>query len=125
VFAPAVRAGEPHRALGSGAAACQGVRAGVWRPAPRWPRSRRARALRARAAMTHPWVGAHQGGGGGMTLIEAAPASPGTKGRRTPRVAIVGAGMSGICAAAKLAAAGVHDVVVYEKADRVGGTWRE
>src|SRR5438445_432125 len=33
--------------------------------------------------------------------------------------------MSGICAAAKLAAAGVHDVVVYEKADRVGGTWRE
>jgi len=60
-----------------------------------------------------------------MTLIEAAPASPGTKGRRTPRVAIVGAGMSGICAAAKLAAAGVHDVVVYEKADRVGGTWRE
>src|SRR5438067_10783377 len=60
-----------------------------------------------------------------MTLIEAAPASPGTKGRRTPRVAIVGAGMSGICAAAKLAAAGVHDVVIYEKGDRVGGTWRE
>jgi cation diffusion facilitator CzcD-associated flavoprotein CzcO len=40
-------------------------------------------------------------------------------------VAIIGAGMSGICAAAKLAAAGIDEVVVYEKADRVGGTWRE
>jgi cation diffusion facilitator CzcD-associated flavoprotein CzcO len=33
--------------------------------------------------------------------------------------------MSGICAAAKLQFAGVDDVVVHEKGDRVGGTWRE
>ena len=45
--------------------------------------------------------------------------------QRNPRVAVIGAGMSGICAAAKLQAAGVEDVVIYEKADRVGGTWRE
>jgi len=44
---------------------------------------------------------------------------------RKPRVAVIGAGMSGICAAAKLQAAGVEDVVIYEKADRIGGTWRE
>ena len=41
------------------------------------------------------------------------------------RVAVVGAGMSGILAAIRLAEAGLDDVVVYEKADRLGGTWRE
>jgi cation diffusion facilitator CzcD-associated flavoprotein CzcO len=41
------------------------------------------------------------------------------------RVAVVGAGMAGILAAIKLREAGCHDVVVYEKADRLGGTWRE
>jgi cation diffusion facilitator CzcD-associated flavoprotein CzcO len=44
---------------------------------------------------------------------------------RQPSVAVIGAGMSGICAAAKLQFAGIEDVVVYEKAERVGGTWRE
>jgi cation diffusion facilitator CzcD-associated flavoprotein CzcO len=33
--------------------------------------------------------------------------------------------MAGILAAIKLEAAGYDDVVVYEKADRLGGTWRE
>ena len=33
--------------------------------------------------------------------------------------------MSGILAAIKLREAGYEDVVVYEKADRLGGTWRE
>lgn len=60
-----------------------------------------------------------------MAVVEVEPAGRVGRGRRSPRVAIVGAGMSGICAAAKLATAGIHDVVVYEKADRVGGTWRE
>jgi cation diffusion facilitator CzcD-associated flavoprotein CzcO len=46
-------------------------------------------------------------------------------GRRDPRVAIIGAGMSGICTAAKLRQAGIHNVVVYEKAGEVGGTWRD
>ena len=45
---------------------------------------------------------------------------------RTPlRFAVVGAGMAGILAAIRLREAGYDDVVVYEKADRVGGTWRE
>jgi len=44
--------------------------------------------------------------------------------RRQPRFAIIGAGMSGILAAIKLGEAGL-DFTVFEKADRVGGTWRE
>lgn len=43
----------------------------------------------------------------------------------SPRVAIIGAGMSGICAAIKLDDAGFHDYTIYEKASEVGGTWRE
>jgi cation diffusion facilitator CzcD-associated flavoprotein CzcO len=41
------------------------------------------------------------------------------------RVAVVGAGMAGILAAIRLREAGCDDLVVYEKADRLGGTWRE
>ena len=44
---------------------------------------------------------------------------------RQPAIAIVGAGMSGIAAVVKLRKAGYTDLTVYEKADRVGGTWRE
>ncbi|MDZ7781873.1 MAG: NAD(P)/FAD-dependent oxidoreductase [Halioglobus sp.] len=44
---------------------------------------------------------------------------------RQPRIAIIGAGMSGIAAAVKLERAGYSDLTVFEKADRVGGTWRE
>jgi cation diffusion facilitator CzcD-associated flavoprotein CzcO len=43
----------------------------------------------------------------------------------TPRVAIVGAGMSGLCMAAKLRRAGIDTFTIYEKASEVGGTWRE
>jgi cation diffusion facilitator CzcD-associated flavoprotein CzcO/acetyl esterase/lipase len=42
-----------------------------------------------------------------------------------PRVAIVGAGMSGLCMGAKLRAAGIEDFTIHEKAEEVGGTWRE
>lgn len=42
-----------------------------------------------------------------------------------PSIAIVGAGMSGLCAATKLRTAGFDDLVIYEKAAAVGGTWRE
>jgi cation diffusion facilitator CzcD-associated flavoprotein CzcO len=45
--------------------------------------------------------------------------------RREPRVAVIGAGMSGILAAIELERAGYRDVAIYEKADRLGGTWRE
>ncbi len=42
-----------------------------------------------------------------------------------PRFAIIGAGMSGILSAIKLQEAGLTDFTIYEKADRLGGTWRE
>jgi cation diffusion facilitator CzcD-associated flavoprotein CzcO len=41
------------------------------------------------------------------------------------RFAVIGAGMAGILATIKLADAGYTNVVVFEKADRLGGTWRE
>lgn len=41
------------------------------------------------------------------------------------RFVIIGSGMAGILAAIKLQEKGRHDVVIYEKADRIGGTWRE
>lgn len=44
---------------------------------------------------------------------------------RQLRFAIIGAGMAGILAGVKLGEAGYRDFSIYEKADRVGGTWRE
>ena len=44
---------------------------------------------------------------------------------RTPRIAIVGAGLSGIGAVIALRQAGYTDLTVYEKADKIGGTWRD
>ena len=41
------------------------------------------------------------------------------------RFAVIGAGMAGILSAIKLRDAGLTDFTVYEKADRLGGTWRE
>jgi cation diffusion facilitator CzcD-associated flavoprotein CzcO len=38
---------------------------------------------------------------------------------------VIGAGMSGILAAIELQKAGLDDFAIYEKADRLGGTWRE
>jgi cation diffusion facilitator CzcD-associated flavoprotein CzcO len=42
-----------------------------------------------------------------------------------PTVAIIGAGMSGLCMGIKLQQAGFHDYTIFEKAAEVGGTWRE
>jgi cation diffusion facilitator CzcD-associated flavoprotein CzcO len=42
-----------------------------------------------------------------------------------PRVVIIGAGFGGIAAAAALTAAGFADVVLLERADRIGGVWRD
>lgn len=44
---------------------------------------------------------------------------------RNLRVVVIGAGMAGILSAIKLREAGYSDVVIYEKGDTVGGTWRE
>ncbi|ARS29345.1 flavin-containing monooxygenase [Sphingomonas sp. KC8] len=41
------------------------------------------------------------------------------------RVAVIGAGMAGILAGIKLKEAGLSNFRIYEKADRIGGTWRE
>ena len=42
-----------------------------------------------------------------------------------PKFAVIGAGMSGILTAIKLREAGFGDYTIYEKADRLGGTWRD
>src|SRR6201996_2317296 len=52
---------------------------------------------------------------GGMTMAKTA----------THATLIVGAGFSGLGAAIKLAQAGVDDVIILERSDRVGGTWRD
>lgn len=45
-------------------------------------------------------------------------------GTRELRIAVIGAGMAGVLAAVKLKELGI-DFVVYEKGDRIGGTWRD
>ncbi len=44
---------------------------------------------------------------------------------REIRVAVIGAGMSGILTGIRLLEAGIHNFVIYEKAASLGGTWRE
>lgn len=45
--------------------------------------------------------------------------------KRKPRVVIAGAGMSGMLMGIQLKRAGIEDFTIYEKAQDVGGTWRE
>jgi len=47
----------------------------------------------------------------------------GQQGTGSRRIGIIGAGPGGICAAIQLLDAGYRDLVVWEQADRVGGTW--
>jgi cation diffusion facilitator CzcD-associated flavoprotein CzcO len=55
-----------------------------------------------------------------------APARPQPGPRtRTPRVGIVGTGFSGVAIAAQLQDLGVHSFTMLEKADEVGGVWRD
>ena len=44
---------------------------------------------------------------------------------RDLRVLVIGAGMAGILSVIRCRQIGLPDVTVYEKADRLGGTWRE
>jgi cation diffusion facilitator CzcD-associated flavoprotein CzcO len=60
--------------------------------------------------------------------LPAAPSAPND--REAPsvercEVAIVGAGFSGLGAAIELKRAGVHDLVLLDRGDTVGGTWRD
>jgi len=59
-----------------------------------------------------------------MGEVKAAQSAK-ARGERPLRFAIIGAGMSGILSAIKLEEAGQGDFTLYEKADRLGGTWRE
>jgi cation diffusion facilitator CzcD-associated flavoprotein CzcO len=45
--------------------------------------------------------------------------------RQDPSVVIIGAGMTGMCLVIKLREAGITNVTVLEKAETIGGTWRE
>ena len=42
-----------------------------------------------------------------------------------PRIAVVGSGFSGVCLGIQLKKAGIDSFTLFEKADRIGGTWRE
>ena len=44
---------------------------------------------------------------------------------RKLRVAIIGAGASGIMSVIKMREAGIDDITVFEKAASLGGTWRD
>ena len=52
-------------------------------------------------------------------------APPVRLGQSTPRVAIIGTGFGGLGMAARLRQAGIDTFTVFEKADSVGGTWRD
>ena len=41
------------------------------------------------------------------------------------RIAIIGSGFSGLCLAIQLKAIGMHNLTIFEKSDRLGGTWRD
>ena len=45
--------------------------------------------------------------------------------QKQPRIAIIGAGISGILVGIKLSERGLTDYTLYEKAETLGGTWRD
>ncbi|HTI73384.1 MAG TPA: NAD(P)/FAD-dependent oxidoreductase [Mycobacterium sp.] len=45
--------------------------------------------------------------------------------RRSPKVVIIGAGFGGLAAAVALRRKGIDDLLIIERADGVGGTWRQ
>ncbi len=44
---------------------------------------------------------------------------------RQPRIAVIGAGFSGIASIIKLRQAGYKDITCFEREDKLGGTWRD
>ncbi|HXW33965.1 MAG TPA: NAD(P)/FAD-dependent oxidoreductase [Acidimicrobiales bacterium] len=61
----------------------------------------------------------------GRRSLAAALRSRAGSGTSGPRVAIVGAGLSGLGMAVQLELAGFSDYTLFEKSDEVGGTWRD
>ena len=43
----------------------------------------------------------------------------------SPRVAIIGSGFSGLCLGIRLSQSGIDSFTIFEKSDRLGGTWRD
>src|SRR3954471_16210428 len=60
-----------------------------------------------------------------MATIEQSPATTDDGETTHFRVAIVGTGFAGLGMAIRLKQEGIHDFVVFERADDVGGTWRD
>ncbi len=63
-----------------------------------------------------------------MTTTAAGPRPPEAPQGSDPRhvrIAVIGAGFTGLAAVHALREAAVHDVIVLERADEVGGTWRD
>lgn len=60
-----------------------------------------------------------------MTMTEAQSQPTETPEDGSVRVAVLGAGMSGVCMGIQLLKQGIKDFVILEKAEAVGGTWRE
>jgi len=58
-------------------------------------------------------------------MSHSPPSEATAKQRPEARVAVIGAGMSGVLAAIEFKRAGYTDLVIYEKGASVGGTWRE
>jgi cation diffusion facilitator CzcD-associated flavoprotein CzcO len=48
-----------------------------------------------------------------------------TQARKQRRIAIIGSGFSGLCLGIRLKRAGIESFTIFEKADRIGGTWRD
>ncbi len=61
----------------------------------------------------------------GRRQLERAIGAARAVGRPPPRVVIVGAGLSGLGAAAQLRRSGLDDFTIVEQSDGVGGTWRD
>jgi cation diffusion facilitator CzcD-associated flavoprotein CzcO len=61
--------------------------------------------------------------GGARTGTDTAPGGRGPT--RHLRVAVIGTGFSGLGTAVRLLQSGIDDFLVFERADEVGGTWRD
>jgi cation diffusion facilitator CzcD-associated flavoprotein CzcO len=61
----------------------------------------------------------------GRRQLERAVRAARDDGRVPPRVIIIGAGLSGLGAAAQLSRSGLDDFTIIEQSDGVGGTWRD
>ena len=63
-----------------------------------------------------------------MTVTEIAPTKGAVRAKKSPHVhttLVIGAGFIGLGTAIKLRDAGIDDLVILERSDRVGGTWRD